>query len=108
MRVVLILFQCVGVIGLIPWPAVVVASVMSLAAERSPGQPRFTPISIFFLLAPTYPVIWIISYKAAWRAMNAGLSTRGFLLSAVPVFLSLLAAVIWKWTDRPPAKTPKA
>lgn len=107
MRVVLILFQCVGVIGLIPWPAIVVASVMSLAAERSPGQPRFPPISIFFLIVPFYPVIWILAYKAAWRAMTAGLTPRAFLLSAIPVGLSLLAAVIYKWTDRPPAKVPK-
>jgi hypothetical protein len=100
-RVILILFQCVGVIGLIPWPAVVVASVMSLAAERSPGAPRFPRITIFFLVAPCYPVIWILAYKAAWRAMLAGLTNRAFLLSAIPVFLSILAVVIWKWTDRP-------
>src|SRR5579872_3823773 len=98
-RAGLILLQVVGAIALIPWPAVVVASVMSLAAERPAGAPRFTPVSILFLLAPLYPAIWVGLDLWSWRALRNGSAARAFALSSVPLLLAMVASGVWYWSD---------
>jgi hypothetical protein len=101
-RIGLVLLQSAGALSIVPWPAILVASVMSLAAYRAPDAPRFTATSILFLLAPLYPALFFWLYMSSWRALGAGAVSRAFTLSTIPLILCLVAAGAWYLSERTP------
>src|SRR5689334_8052773 len=100
-RVGLALLQALGALAVFPWPAILVASVMSLAAERPAGAPRFTPTSLFYIVAPLYPILFIWLYKWSWSELGAGDVSRAFTISTVPPVLCLVAIGGWYLSERP-------
>ena len=91
-RVGLALLQAAGALSLIPHPAILVANVMSMAAEGTKGKARLRA-ALPFLLLSLYPVVWIALYAFSWREMSRGATGRAFGLSSVPVMLSVAGAV---------------
>jgi hypothetical protein len=96
----LILLQTLGAIALVPYPAILVANVMQIAAERPPGTLRFVKDASPFALLSLYPLLWLVLDLHAWRAFGRGAVGRAFLLSAIPVALTLAAAGAWIASDR--------
>lgn len=83
----LILLQTVGALSLLPYPVVLLANIMSIAA---PGHTLAT--SIPWILLSLYPLVWIALYLASWRAMARGAVRLAFGLSSIPA-LSCAAAI---------------
>lgn len=88
----LIILQAVGALSLLPYPAIFLANVMSMAA---PGQT--IPGALFFVALSLYPLVVIGLDVMAWRAMARGEVTRAFWMSGIPVLacgciVALLAA----------------
>lgn len=63
----LIALQAVGALSILPYPFVLLANIMSIAA---PG--RNSTNSIPWILLSFYPLVWIGLYVFAWRAMARG------------------------------------
>jgi len=98
----LVVLQAVGTVSLLPYPAILVANVMQIAAEGPRGFERLTAALPYVLLS-LYPVVWIGLYVWSWRAMAHGSSARPFVLSSVPAVLSLAGAgwfLQWGREDR--------
>src|SRR5262249_16072218 len=92
-RIALVLLQAVGAVSLVPYPAILVANVMQIAADRPPGFGRLTAALPYVLLS-LYPAIWIGLYVWSWRALGHGATVQAFVLSGIPAVLSL-AGVVW-------------
>jgi hypothetical protein len=83
-RAGLIVLQAIGALSIIPYPFILLANVMSIAA------PRQTPLGASpFILMSVYPVIWIALYMFAWRALARGSTGVAFALSSVPALVCL-------------------
>jgi hypothetical protein len=80
----LIALQVVGGLSILPYPFVLLANIMSIAA---PGHTPLTQLP--FVLLSFYPLVWIALYVVAWRAMARGAVNLAFGLSSIPVFASL-------------------
>jgi hypothetical protein len=92
-RIALVLLQAVGALSFLPYPAILAANVMQIAAEGPKGFERFTAALPYVLLC-FYPGVWIGLYLWSWRAVAHGATARAFVLSGVPAVLSL-AGVGW-------------
>ena len=92
-RIALIVLQAAGALSFLPYPAILVANIMQIAAARPPGFGRFTAALPYVLLS-LYPAAWIGLYLWSWRFLAHGASGRAFVLSSVPLALSL-AGVVW-------------
>ena len=101
-RIGLILVQAFGALSLIPYPFVLIANVMSIAAE---GQTLAgaTP----FVLLSLYPAVWIVLDVLAWRAMSRGSVGLAFVYSSVPVVLSLAAVLFFMLDTRAASRREK-
>src|SRR5579872_1203762 len=89
-RAGLVLLQVVGGLTLLPYPFVLLANIMSIAAVKQTGIGALP-----FILLSFYPVVWIVLYVIAWRAMSRGATAVAYGLSSVPL-LALLAFIgIW-------------
>lgn len=88
-RVLLILLQVVGAVSIVPYPFILIANVMSIAA---PGQTAIGASP--FILLSIYPVIWIILDIISWRLIGRGATGWAFALSSIPA-LFVLAGLVW-------------
>ena len=94
--------QAVGAVSLLPYPAIVAANVMQIAAEGQQGFGRFTAALPYVLLS-LYPAIWLGLYVWSWRAIAHGGAGRAFVLSSIPAVLSMAGFawfLIWGVEDR--------
>ncbi len=82
----LIILQIVGALALLPYPAILVANVMSIAAPRQSFLGALP-----FLVLSLYPVVFIALDVFAWRAMARGDAHLAFGLSGLPVLVCLAA-----------------
>jgi hypothetical protein len=85
-RTGLVVLQGIGALTILPYPFVLLANVMSIAA---PGQTRLGALP--FLLLSIYPLIWIALWVISWQALSRGATGLAFGLSGFPV-LALVAA----------------
>jgi hypothetical protein len=85
-RTGLIILQGIGALSLLPYPFVLLANVMSIAA---PKQTLFGALP--FLLLSIYPLLWIALWVISWLALRSGSVGLAFGLSGVPV-LAIVAA----------------
>ncbi len=81
-RIGLIVLQAIGALSILPYPAILVANVMSIAA---PGQSL--PGALPFLLLSLYPLLWIALDWMSWVHFKRGDLTWAYGLSAVPVVI---------------------
>jgi hypothetical protein len=65
----LILLQAFGAISILPYSFVLLANIMSIAA---PGHTPATRLP--WVLCSFYPLVWVVLYIFAWRAMRPGIS----------------------------------
>jgi hypothetical protein len=86
----LIVLQAVGALSILPYPVVLVANIMSIAA---PGHTAAN--SIPWILLSFYPLVWIGLYIFAWRAMALGNAGLAFGLSSIPALACALAFGIY-------------
>src|SRR5689334_18432835 len=86
----MIALQAVGLLSILPYPFVLLANVMSMAA---PG--RTTATTIFWALLSLYPLVWIALDVVAWRAMSRGAVALAFCLSAIPAAVTVAAVAIY-------------
>jgi hypothetical protein len=86
----LIVLQAVGALSILPYPVVLVANIMSIAA---PGHT--TANSLPWILLSFYPLVWIGLYIFAWRAMARGNAGLAFGLSSIPALACALAFGIY-------------
>ena len=92
-RTGLILLQAAGALSILVYPFVLIANVMSIAAE---GQTRAGAIP--FVLLSLYPFVWIALYVYSWRAMARGAVGLAFGLSAIPIVPCLFVAGLWAYS----------
>ena len=88
LRIGLVLLQAVGGLSILPYPAVLVANVMSIAAEGPRGFQRFVA-AIPYLLLSLYPLVWIALYVLSWRMLGRGATLAAFALSFIPAAATL-------------------
>ncbi len=86
----LIVLQAVGALSILPYPFVVLANVMSLAA---PGRSPVT--SAFWIALSFYPFVWIALDIFAWRSMSRGDVHLAFGLSSIPALCTLVAIGVY-------------
>jgi hypothetical protein len=79
-RIGLIILQAAGALSIVPYPFILLANVMSIAA---PGQTvaGATP----FILLTVYPLIFLGLDVFAWRLLGRGKAGLAFALSAIPL-----------------------
>jgi hypothetical protein len=107
-RSTLLLMQIAGAVTLLAYPMVLVASLMSLAAEPSGASGLVTALMrLLFAASLAYPVIWGVLWFASWRAFKRGRPVLAALLSAPPLlilasFAGLMAfsSAYGAWTGR--------
>lgn len=81
----LIALQAVGALSILPYPFVLLANIMSLAAPGHNSVNALPWVALSF-----YPLVWIGLYVFAWRAMARGAVRLAFGLSSIPAFAVLL------------------
>jgi len=86
----LIVLQAVGALSILPYPVVLLANIMSIAA---PGHNAINALP--WILLSFYPLVWIGLYVFAWRAMARGAVGLAFGLSSVPALACLIVVVIY-------------
>src|SRR5579863_7067430 len=86
----LILLQAVGALTILPYPFVLLANIMSIAA---PGQTRAGALP--FILLCGYPVVWIGLFWFSWRAMKSGAVGLAFGLSSIPALAMVAVFGVW-------------
>jgi hypothetical protein len=93
-RTTLIALQAVGVLSILPYPFVLLANVMSIAA---PGHTSATQLP--WIVLSFYPIVWIVLYVIAWRAMSRGAVGLAFGLSSIPAAACLIVAgfFVFSW-----------
>ena len=101
-RIGLGLLQALGAITLVPYPAILVANVMSIAAEGPKGMERFR-MALPFILLSLYPAVWIGLYVWSWRLLSQGRTAWAFVVSSVPLILSAGGAA-WFFASTPKPK----
>jgi hypothetical protein len=89
----LILLQAVGALSILPYPFVLLANIMSIAA---PGHNSIN--SLPWIALSFYPLVWIGLYVFSWRAMRRGSVRLAFGLSSIPAFFVLLAVGIFAFS----------
>ena len=90
----LILLQTVGALSVLPYPFVLLATVMSVAA---PGHNSANALP--WVLLCIYPLVWIVLYVFSWRAMARGAVRLAFGISSIPLFdcLLLFGIFVFSW-----------
>jgi hypothetical protein len=91
----LIVLQAIGGLSIVPYPFVLLANIMSIAAE---GQTLLGAIP--YILLSIYPVVWIGLYVLAWRMLATGATGMAFALSSIPVLLCLCGAGLFFHSER--------
>jgi hypothetical protein len=75
----------VGALSILPYPFVLLAKIMSMAADNSAPTPFWVPLSL-------YPIVWILLYMFSWRATAHGAVGLAFGWSSVPALAVLVVA----------------
>lgn len=96
-----------GGVPLIVYPAVLLASVMSLAGVRTGYEPWLMRIVVpsFLVGSIIYPLVYIVSIGLVVWAEYQGRSLFSLRASVLPLLYLLLLGVLflaWAWLDRPP------
>ena len=84
-RIGLIILQLPGALSLLPYPAILVANIMQIAAH---GQTLLGALP--FVLLSLYPLLWALLYVVAWTAFQRGGVNVAYALSAVPAVVSAI------------------
>lgn len=91
-RVALVLLQAGGAVGLLAYPAILLSTVMAVAA---PGQGlRATVVRGASSLVLLYPVAWGLLFWASWRALGRGRTALALALSTPPLAATLVGAAL--------------
>src|SRR5512140_1501554 len=96
-QIALAALQGVGALSLLPYPAILIANVMGMAAEGPRGAQRLVAAAPYALLS-LYPLVWIALYAWSWRTLSQGQILRAFALSSVPAVF-ILAGAGWYLLD---------
>jgi hypothetical protein len=101
-QIALVGVQAAGALSLLPYPAIVVANVMQIAAAGQQGTGRFTA-ALPYVLVSLYPLVWLGLYVWSWRAMAHGETAGAFVLSSIPAVFSMAGLgwfLAWGREDR--------
>ncbi len=91
-RVALVLLQAGGAVSLFAYPAMLLATVMAVAA---PGQGlRANLVRGALSLVLLYPVAWGFLFWASWRALGRGRTALAMALSTPPLAATLVGAAL--------------
>jgi hypothetical protein len=88
-KVRLLLLQALGVLSIVPYPAVFIASLMSLGGGGSETSVLDLPFKIFFAGTLVYPAVWLLLWVLAWRAYRAGRPSKALVLSSPPAIVAV-------------------
>lgn len=92
-RTGLIVLQAFGALSILPYPFVLLANIMSMAA------PGHTPASTaFWGLLCLYPLVWIGLYFFSWRALGHGSVGLAFGLSSLPALACLVVVGLYLYS----------
>lgn len=80
----LIVIQVLGALTILPYPFVLLANIMSIAAQ---GQTAVGALP--FILLSLYPLVWIVLYVLSWMLLSRGRAGWAFGLSTVPLVAGL-------------------
>jgi hypothetical protein len=87
-RSTLLLMQIAGAVTLLAYPMVLLASLMSLAAEPGAASGLVTAsMRLLFAASLFYPLIWGLLWFASWRAFKRGRPVLAALLSSPPLLV---------------------
>jgi hypothetical protein len=89
-KTALVLLQATGALTLLLYPGVLIASVMSLAADRGPA---LSAVRVLLLLSFVYPLVWAALWFLSWRALRRERTLLAFALSAPPALFSVAGAL---------------
>ena len=92
MRSVLVLMQIIGALGILAYPGVLVATVMSLAASGG-GLTGLLWRGVL-VVALAYPVLWVALFWMSWQAFHRGSPGLALALSAPPLAVSVAAVIL--------------
>lgn len=105
-RIALLVVQAVGALALLAWPAVLLSTVMAVAAPaKGPGA---TLVRLALAVVPLYPVAWGLLYLASWRALGRGRAGLALALSTPPLLATLVGAALLASSSRQAASIVKA
>ncbi len=88
----LVVIQLLGALGILAYPAVLVASVAGIAAPG--GGLRALPFRLLMLLGVVYPVLWGLLFVASWVALRRGHPGVAVALSMPPLLVTATGAVL--------------
>jgi hypothetical protein len=94
-RLALLIVQIAGGLTLLPYPFMLLANVMSLAAPNQTWRG-----AIPFLLLTVYPAVWIGLWSLSWKSLAGGGALVAFALSIIPVIAGVAGIVAWNRSDR--------
>jgi hypothetical protein len=83
-KILLVFLQILGGLSILPYPFILLANVMSIAAPR-----QNLLGAVPYILLSVYPAVWIGLYLLAWRAISKGGVAVAFTLSSIPVLFCL-------------------
>jgi len=92
-RIALVALQIAGGISLLAYPAILVASVMGMAAEGPKGYRRLVS-ALPYLALSAYPIVWLGLFTWSWKALARGATAEAFTASSIPLAISL-GCVAW-------------
>src|SRR5262249_29860256 len=111
-RVGTYLLLLLGGAPLLVYPFVLLANVMSLAAEPTRVAKRWTRNELiakaFLWTSTAYPIIFVPVCMNAIRAIQAGKIAIALELAAIPVVTLAIIAVLYKAWDKSQATNPRA
>jgi hypothetical protein len=88
----LLVLQAVGALTLLPYPGVILATIMSAGSQRGTGLVALIG-PMLVVAAVAYPVLWAALWWSSWRALRRGEVRRALILSASPAALAVIAVV---------------
>ena len=86
-RTGLILLQVLGGLSLLAYPFILIVNITAMPKVMSAR-------SIPHLLVMLYPAVWIVLWIVSWMSMRRGSASLACWLSAIPVALSVIGAVV--------------
>ena len=93
-KTALVLLQATGAFTLLLYPGVLIASIMSLAAEApAAGGPGTSLVRGLLWLSLAYPLVWVALWVFSWRALRRERTLLALALSAPPALFSLAGGV---------------
>lgn len=84
--------QLGGAVGVLAWPAVLLAGVMGIAAPGGGPAAFFARLALAASVA--YPVAYALLFFLSWRALGRGRTGLAFVLSAVPLAVTAGTALL--------------